>query len=88
MGFPSKLFQCTDHVIPLALYQQQVWKLTKMRQFECPHDAILKDIVKEMKAWQEARDHLIVITDFNDAVTDPDVQAWATNLRRQASLAG
>jgi len=61
-------------------YQQQVWKLTKLHQFECPHIAILKDIAEEMKVWQESSNHLIPLTNFNDVVTDPDIQAWAANL--------
>jgi len=38
------------------------------------------DIMKEMKAWQDGSDHLIVLTDFNDNVTNFSVSSWAMNL--------
>jgi len=65
---------------PLMMYQQHVWRLTKLQQFECPWDAILMDIMKEIKSWQELSDHVIVLTDFNDEVTDLAIRHWAANI--------
>jgi len=38
------------------------------------------DITKEIKAWKDGGDQLIVLTDFNDNVTNPSVSSWASNL--------
>jgi len=51
-----------------------------MHRFECPHKAILKDLTIKMKAWQDGGDHLIILTDFNNDITDPTVHNWVANL--------
>jgi len=55
---------------PMTTYQQHVRHLTNSNRFECPRDAILSDITKEIRTWQEEGDHIIVLTDFNKAVTE------------------
>ncbi len=65
---------------PTTTYQQHVRHLTNSNRFECPQDAILLDITKEIKSWQEEGDHIIVLTDFNKVVTDAMAHCWATNL--------
>jgi len=60
---------CVSHG-PLSTYQQHVRKLSKVGHFECPRDALLKDITLEMLSWQDSGDHLIVLTNFNDDTTD------------------
>ncbi len=62
------------------MYQQHLQKLSKMQRFDCPRDAIIHDLTQEMRGWQEDGDHLIVLTDFNDDVTDTPVRAWAAQL--------
>jgi len=39
-------------------------------QYDCPCDAILSDITKEIKQWQEEDNHIIVLTNFNKVVTE------------------
>jgi len=45
-----------------------------------PENAILLDIMKEIKSWQEEGDHIIVLTNFNEAVTEAMARQWVTNL--------
>jgi len=70
---------CVSHG-PLSTYQQHVRKLSKVGHFECPRDALLKDITLEMLSWQDSGDHLIILTDFNDDITDSEARIWAANL--------
>jgi len=65
---------------PTTTYQQHVQHLSNSNQFECPQDAILLDITKEIKSWQEEGDHIIVLTNFNKVVTDVMARHWATDL--------
>jgi len=51
-----------------------------MRSFDCPCDAILHDLSREMREWQDEGDHVIVLTDFNDDVTAATARTWATQL--------
>jgi len=66
---------------PLTTYQQHMWGLTRLNHFECPRKAILADITKEIKQWQDLGDHILLLTDFNDNVTTQWVKRWAANLR-------
>jgi len=65
---------------PLMTYQQQVWWLTKLHWYACPWDAILVNITKEIQSWQELRDQVILLTNYNNDITSPLVQWWAANL--------
>jgi len=37
-------------------------------------------MAKEVQVWQEDGGHVIILTDFNDDVTHPDVHHWADGL--------
>jgi len=65
---------------PLMGYQQHIQKLTFLNRFKCPWEAILTDLAKEINIWQGEGDHIILLSDFNDDVTDTKVQKWAANL--------
>jgi len=47
---------------------------------ECLHEAILKDITKDIQQWQDDGDHIILLTDYNDDITSCQVQQWAGKL--------
>jgi len=72
---------------PLTTYQQQSRGLTRLNRFECPQDAILADITKEIRQWQEMGDQILLLTDFNDDITAPWVKRWAANLGMVEALA-
>jgi len=57
----------------MTTYQQHIQQLTKLQCCKSPRDDILMDITKEVKSWQEEGDHIIVLTDFNEVVTEPAV---------------
>jgi len=65
---------------PLSTYQQHVRTLSQRQRYDCPRDAILTDLAKEMHLWQDMGDHLMVLTDFNDDVTASDARKWAADL--------
>jgi len=65
---------------PTTVYQQQVHKLVSINHFECPCEAILVDMAKEVNAWQEEGNHVILLMDFNDDVMDMAVRQWAASL--------
>jgi len=65
---------------PLTTYQQQVHQLNKLQRFECPRQAILTDIAKEILGWQESGNHVMLLTDFNDAVMDQSVKSWVAQI--------
>jgi len=65
---------------PLTVYQQHVCKLASLQQFECPKEAILADLAQEIQAWQDEGNHVILLTNFNEDITDPSIHCWATNL--------
>jgi len=55
---------------PMSTYQQHACHLTSNNCYEYPRKAILSDIMQEIRKWQEDGNHIIVLTDFNNAVTD------------------
>ncbi len=65
---------------PMTVYQQHLRRLTSLQRFECPKEAILVDLAKEIQTWQHEGDHVILLTDFNDDITDTSVRRWAANL--------
>jgi len=65
---------------PLTGYQQHVRKLTSLHHFKFPREAILTDLAKEIHLWQEEGDHIILLPDVNDDVTDTKVKTWAAKL--------
>jgi len=65
---------------PMTVYQQHIRRLTSLQRFECPKEAILVDLAKEIQTWQHEGDHVILLTDFNDDITDTSVRHWASNL--------
>jgi len=65
---------------PLTVYQQHLRKLVAIQRFECPRDAILIDLEKEITCWQDEGDHIIILTDFNDDITAPETCRWAARL--------
>jgi len=65
---------------PMSTYQQHVRFLTDNNRYECPRDAILSDLTREIRQWQEEGDHIIVLTDFNEDVMETTASRWATNL--------
>jgi len=74
------MYQLCESNGPLSTYQQQACHLTSNNHYECPRNAILSDITQEIRKWQEDGDHIIVLTDFNEAITDTTACRWATNL--------
>jgi len=65
---------------PQTTYQQDVHHLTKLSQFEFPHDAILSDLAKEVLKWQDSRDQLVILADCNDDIGSSTIQWWASGL--------
>jgi len=65
---------------PLTVYQQHIRKLTSLQRYECPREAILTDLGKEITIWQDEGDHIILLSDINDDVTGIEVQPWAAKL--------
>jgi len=65
---------------PLMGYQQHIQKLTSLNRFKCPREAILMDLAKEINLWQEEGNHIVLLSDFNDDVTNTKVKTWAANL--------
>jgi len=64
------LYQPCKADAALSTYQQHLRTLGKLKRDVCPKQAILDDLAKEIMAWQEAGDTVIIAADFND-----DVQA-------------
>jgi len=65
---------------PLMTYQQQSRRLMRLNHFECPRKEFLVDIMKEIRQWQEMRDQILLLTDFNDNATATWVKRWVANL--------
>jgi len=59
---------------PLMMYQQQTRGLMGLNHFDCPRKAILVDITKEIKQWQEMSNQILLLMDFKDDVTAPWVK--------------
>jgi len=51
-----------------------------LHRIECPQEAILIDIAKEIQKWQDDGDHVLLLTDFNDDILSNPVHAWAGKL--------
>jgi len=65
---------------PQTTYQQHVPQLTKMGRFECPHDAILSNLAKEVLKWQESGDQVVILMECNDDIGSLTIQQWASTL--------
>jgi len=64
----------------MTTYQQQVQWLTKLQQLKSSRGAILINITKEIQAWQESGNHIILLTDFKDDVESQSVLKWVATL--------
>jgi len=53
---------------PLSTYQQQVWDWSSLHQNECPCQAVITDLLKEITKWQEDGKTLILMMDFIEVV--------------------
>jgi len=49
-----------------------VWGLSCQGQNTCPKKAILEDVAEAIQTWKEAGDKVLLMTDFNDDIHDPD----------------
>jgi len=65
---------------PLTTYQQHICRLTALNQTECPREAILVNIAKEIQKWQDNGDQVLLLTDYNDDILSNPVHAWASKL--------
>jgi len=53
-------------------YQQQRWYyITKRKDLSCPRKIFRRDLIKQLKSWQEAGDRIILFMDHNDATNGP-----------------
>jgi len=64
----------------LSTYQQHLWTLGKLKQDLCPKQAILDDLAKEITAWQEAGNMVIIVTDFNEDIRADNLWLFSQNL--------
>jgi len=65
---------------PLTMYQQHIHRLTALNQTECPREAILIDIAKQIQKWQDDGDQVLLLTDYNDNILSTLVCVWASKL--------
>jgi len=65
---------------PLTTYQQHIRQLATVNRVECPREAILTNIAKEIQQWQDDEDHVLVLTDFNDDIGSSLARSWAGKL--------
>jgi len=62
---------CDDHR-PSTTYEQQVHGLAHQGWAVCPQKAILDNIAAAIQTWKDGRDKVLLLTDFNDDIWDPD----------------
>jgi len=65
---------------PLTMYQQHICRQMALNQTECPRATILIDIAKKIQQWQEDRDHVLLLTDYNNDILSNLVCVWAGKL--------
>jgi len=60
----------------LSTYQQHLHALGQLKCDICPKKAILDDLAKEITAWQEAGDTIIIAADFNKDICSNTLQTF------------
>jgi len=58
---------------PLSTYQQHLRALGHMKRNECPKNAILHDLGKEISKWQADGKTIILVADFNEDVQSAEL---------------
>jgi len=54
--------------------------LIGLHHFDCPWKAILANITKEIKQWHELGNQILLLTDFNDNITNAATKSWVAKL--------
>jgi len=58
------------------MYQQHLRTLSRLKRDICPKNAILDDLAKEITAWQEAGDTVIIAADFNEDICSDTLRTF------------
>jgi len=63
------------------MYQQHLRTLGQLKHNICPKIAILEDLAKEIIAWQEAGNMVIIATNFNEDIHSDTIQNYFAKFR-------